>query len=226
MAALYFDNPDPSPSDLGLNKYEILPVEPLHAVAGHIKNLYDEVPKHLTKVERGLFERALQASLVDKHVKRCVDYRKSLIEVTTFVHTRINTRIFRVFETLCEIQEIFYSRERTPSTILRLYNVTFLHALLLVECFNKTKSLTQRKFFGQYYHSIICHAAQQYRIMPLPSSNAESEERMFKTLKEISAKMTNHKPDNVILTCFVRVQARDELKANHWLSKRKRNLLD
>ena len=56
-------------------------------------------------------------------------------------------------------------------------------------------------------------------LMYFPSSNAEREERMFKTLKETAGKMTNHKPDNVIVTCFVRVQARDESKANHWLSK-------
>ena len=100
---------------------------------------------------------------------------------------------------------IFYSYDRSPALVLHLHNLTFLQAAL-IDCFSKTKSITSRKMFGQYYHAIVCHSAQQYRVFSLPSSNAEDEERMFNLFKTMSKLTSNHHPDNVLANAFVRLQ--------------------
>ena len=71
--------------------------------------------------------------------KRGVDYRKSLVEVTTLMQGKLDDRFYTLFETLCQIQEIFYSYDRSPALILRLHNLTFIHAITLVDSFSKTK---------------------------------------------------------------------------------------
>ena len=72
--------------------------------------------------------------------------------------------------------------------------------------FNKPKSLTLRKFFGQYFHALISHAPQQFRIMSLSSPNAENEERSFNFLKKVSTLTSNHHPENVMTNAFIRIE--------------------
>ena len=56
-----------------LENYEILGCEPLHDIKNHIANLYDELPHHLSKEERTLFEDMVNVSLGKKDCKRGVD---------------------------------------------------------------------------------------------------------------------------------------------------------
>ena len=79
----------------------------------------------------------------------------------------------------------------------------------MIEAFEKWK-LTHRKLFGQYYHALVCHAPQQYRIMSLPSANAEDEEQMFNFLKTASTWTSNHHADHVLDNAFIRLQIREE----------------
>ena len=67
-----------------------------------------------------------------------------------------------------------------------------------------------RKYFGKYYHAIISHASDQYRIINGRSSNTESDERYFHTIKDISNNTSNHHPDNVISNAFIRCQVRKD----------------
>jgi len=225
LPALMFDRPKESVDELGLSKYEVMPVEPLHTIAGHIRNLFDEIPRQLNKDERHILERAIKISFGDKQVKRGADHRKSLVELTVYLQQKINPKFLQIFELLCEIQEILYQRHRSPLIILRLHNITFLHATLLVDLVKSPKFLSSRKFFGQYFHALIAHSPQQYRVLPMPSCDAEDEERIFSSLKSSATLTSNHHPENVLLNAFIRLQVRQELKDEQTKPKRKKSTI-
>ena len=51
-----------------LHQYEVLLVEPLHTIIGHIKNLYQELPWHLSAREKKKFDEAVELSFGGKEV--------------------------------------------------------------------------------------------------------------------------------------------------------------
>ena len=210
LPALLFDREEFNMKEIGMESYEVLPVEPLHTIKEHIKNLFQEIPRHLIKTERIVFERGLTVIFAENQLKRGCDYRKALVQLTLFVNDRIDSKFSALLTGLCEIQEIFYSNQRSPALVLRLYNLTFMHASIMIELLKNPQVLTKRKLFGQYFHALVCHSPQQFRILGLPSSNAEDEERMFKFLKSASTWTSNHHPDNVLSNAFIRLQVRDE----------------
>ena len=206
---------------LGLGKYEVLPCEPLHSVSGHIKNLYDELPSHLNKTEKNYFNEAVVASFAGKEAKRAADYRLSIIDCILCLHNKIEADIYNILLQMCEIQEILYRGElkRTTMSILRLYNISFLHAIKLNETAKSPKVLTTRKLFGQYYHALMVHAPDQYRLLSGASANTEEEERTFNFLKTISTLTSNHHPENVLANAFLRMQFKEEYTKDSGISK-------
>ena len=207
--------------DIGLEDYEVIGVEPLHTITGHLRNLFEELPQHMKPAHKKYFEKALDAVFGDKQVKRGCDYRKALIELTSMLRPKLDDKFMVLFETMCEIQEICYSRERTPQLIFRFANLVFTHAITLVDSFLHPKKLTPRKFFGQYFHSLL-HAPLHFRLFPMPSINAEDEERMFTILKKFAQATSNHHPDNVLANGFLRIQVREVLTEEKLMNKRKR----
>ena len=65
-------------------------------------------------------------------------------------------------------------------------------------------------FFGQYLHDLVVHAPPQYEVVCLRSTNAESQERLFSQAKHISLCATNWKPENVLPTILLSLQARQK----------------
>ena len=124
-----------------------------------------------------------------KNSKRGVVYRTSLIKVCChFKKEYPDSKFTEILHTLCEIQKVLYQQEshRTNENILHLYVQTFLHMILLKINFEKNiKSMSVRKCFGKYYHAIISHASDQYRIVNGRSSNTKSDESYFHTIKDI-----------------------------------------
>ena len=86
--------------------------------------------------------------------------------------------------------------------------------LLKIHFANKLKKLTERKFFGVYYHSLIIHARQQYRIISGRTANTEKEEAMFTTIKNNTNLTSNHHPYNIISNVIIRYQAKEKLEVN------------
>ena len=115
-----------------LQKYKVLPMEVLYTIAGHIKNIYQEIQYHLDKQEKEKFSALIHASFSGEEAKRGCDYRLSLVDVSKMMlEKNILRRFHSLFLTLVEIQGILYSSEikRTSKQILRLYNLTFIHAM-------------------------------------------------------------------------------------------------
>ena len=164
---------------------------------------------HLSHGDKRKFLNVVNASFGSKDAKRGCDYRLSIVDLTSYIVKHGLLRDYHLlFTILVEIQSLLYADEskRTCKAILRLYNLTFVHAIETRGLFKKPKKLTVRKMFGQYHHALTVHAPQQFRIVPISSTNAENEERSFNFLKTISTQTSNHHPDNVISNAFIRAQ--------------------
>ena len=212
LPALMYDTPHSSLCDLRLQDYEILCNEPLHDVSNHIKNLYAEIPNHLTKAMKQKVQEVIACSFNGKSAKNSSDYRKSLLVLSNwFNQNHSNNIVSKLLITMAEIQEILYSpeNERSLTSILRLYNLTFLHSILLKLSIDKKKMKgTERKLYGGYFHNLMCHSPDQLRIVSGRASNTEKEEATFNTIKTDTKLASNHHSDNVIINAMIRIQAR------------------
>ena len=110
---------------------------------------------------------------------------------------------------MTEISSILYSRpeKRCQKSILRLHNQTFLHAIACEEVIGRPKVLTEKKFYGRYFHSLIVHAPIQHRIICLRSTNTEQQERHFNAFSSISAATSSRRPGEIITPGIIRMQA-------------------
>ena len=82
VPALLHDFPTKDVATIALRDYEVLPFEPCHDIAGHIKNIYSELPHHLNKDEGDFLKSTIEISFGKKDTKRSVDYRCSIIKVS------------------------------------------------------------------------------------------------------------------------------------------------
>ena len=62
VPAMVFNNQNSSLADLNLAVYEVAPSESLHDLKGHIKNLWDELPSHLTPEEKKTLLRSYRST--------------------------------------------------------------------------------------------------------------------------------------------------------------------
>ena len=67
-----YTQPSLSLTELNLANYEILNNEPLHDISNHIKNIYAELPHHLSKSLKSLVEEIIQASFNNKEAKNSI----------------------------------------------------------------------------------------------------------------------------------------------------------
>lgn len=212
LPALMFEEPDETLENLHLASYDILSCEPLHTIKGHITNLYEELPRHVPTEMKHEMTKIIKSSFNGKEAKRGSDYRRSLLDISIALQGKIPQMFLNLLRQLLEIQEILYADDnnRNSATIFRLLNLTFLHAITLKECIKSPKGITTRKLYGQYYHSLVNHAPEIYRITSMVSVNAEDEERAFCFLKQVASMASNHHPDNVIKNGFIRLQVHEE----------------
>ena len=73
------------------------------------------------------------------------------------------------------------------------------------------KKPTRRKFFGSYYHSLTGHCPQQYWVISGQTSNTESEEATFNSLKTFTNLTSNHHPDHIVLNALIQTQTKEAL---------------
>ena len=185
-------------------------------------------------------EDIIHKSFNGKEAKNSANYRESLLIVINWFIENKNKYLknksdasstkykyaMDILQSLAEIQEILYlpDNKRTTSTVLRLINITFIHAMLIKIFFNnKLLSMTNRKLFEVYYHSLIRHAPEQYRIIPGRTCNTEKEEATFSYIKKDTNNASNHHSDNVISNAFIRYQAHNFLTNNDVYNKESNN---
>ena len=176
-------------------------IEPCHDIPSRIKNVYTELPHDLNENKKEISEHAINTSFAKKNAKRSVDYRKSIIIVTTYCWGKNCIFAQLLLETLLNIQILLYTGEnkRNQPHIYRLNNQLFLPFLLCKIVIRKNlKVLSFRKFFGLYLHALIWHAGLQIRIVSGMKAFAESEERLFQQVKPLTKGTSNNQPGNII----------------------------
>ena len=97
--------------------------------------------------------------------------RLSLITVFYVLKNEFTDDIKELLSTLIEISELAYANasRRSPKSILRLFNVTFKHAIILTQLFkNDPKKISKQKLFGIYFHSLTCHLPEVARSIVTP----------------------------------------------------------
>ena len=215
MPALLFTAPFSQLDNIYLDQYEILVNESLHDISNHIKNLQHKIPHHVPKDKKALVKDIITSSFNGKNAKNSAGHRKSLLLITNwFLSNMKNHFLTNILITLFEIQEILClpDKKRSVQKIMRLIFSTFKHAMLLkIHLDGKLKSETERKFFGIYYHSLIRHSPEQYRLFSGRSSNTEKEEAQFNALKTFTNLTSNHHPEKVIFNSLIRLQAKQVL---------------
>lgn len=215
VPALLFNSPQSSLESLALNKYEILPAEPLHDVGHHIENVLSELTNHLESEEAKILKDAIDLCMGNKDSKRTVDYRIALIKTTGYAHQsdKVSQQTLDLLDSLVEIQRILYlpDDERCQSTILRYYNQVWYHTILFKEIIALPKGITLRKLYGTYFHNLSSHAGLMLRIISGQASHAEDQERIFNNLKRITKTTSNYHQGQIIPNMLIRLQAEKEM---------------
>ena len=81
-----------------LSKYEISMVECMHDIGNHIDNLIEELPHHLIKeADKLLIKNMITAYNSDKEQKHCCDRRKFLLQMTQYLHLKIDSQLSEPF---------------------------------------------------------------------------------------------------------------------------------
>ena len=204
-------NPTQSLASLNLLRYEVLDCEALHDIKGHLHNLLPEIPHLLNPPLKEQCQRLLDTAIPKQKVSGAV-LRTACMKLflKLLQHNEVNPLVVQLEQTAVKISDIFYCHEVkwAPKTVLQLYNVTWLHHELCVHLIHSPKQQSRSHFFGVYLHDISVHAAPQYEIVCLRSTNSESQERLFCQIKQASLRATNRKVESILPTVLLSLQAK------------------
>lgn len=155
------------------------------------------------------FENFYINTISEKNQIKGSDARLYAIKLSKFtanklMENKVEENIFNLVASLVEIIKI---HARTKQSILRLYNQTFIFAVLCKIVFGTPKKMTSRKFYGTHFHSLTTHAPEVYRVFCLRSVIPEQEERGFGDLRRISENTSNRQAEYVIDNAVMRFNA-------------------
>ena len=171
-------------------------------ISNYTKNIYQQIPAHVSKNVKDKVKEAIENSFNGREGKRLkilqITGKACLLVCSFFLEKSPGSYITQLLVTLAEIQELLYSpkKDRNIKNILQLYRLTFVHASLIKRYWeNDLKILTQQKFFGVYYHLLMIHEREQYRIASRRTANTEHGEATFTDIKKLPTKqlITNYK---------------------------------
>ena len=148
--------------DINLAGYTVLDCEPLHDLKGHFINLLTELPHILPQSIKQDTLQLLQNNLFRKKQNgySVSDVRIALIEIYKFIISKyINSSIVYLLSTAVKVCEIMYAldTQRSPRSVLQLYNLTWLHHELCKSLFVKFHEVTHVSFIA--YICILCSTA-------------------------------------------------------------------
>ena len=172
------------------------------------------MPNHLEGEELQEFEKAKEAINSSKEKLRGSDYRFWAVILSMLLGNKARLTIAQLLNTLAELCELCYApdHKRSPRFILRFYNVAFLHGNAYTKVFKKPETLTFRKMYGTYWHSLMSHTPFVSRIISLSAVNTEEEEHHFADINSISRRTSNGKPGHIIPNSVLRLQAEKAFK--------------
>ena len=161
VTSLLLSCPTSELKQFNLQRYLILPCEPLHDLKGHLNNLLLNVPTLLTGELKTNVQDLIQKCVYWKDSGHTgADMRVGLLRVYSMLLNAVecgklssNSNVLDLIQTAVTISHILYSppSERTPRNVLRLYNVCWLHHEL---CWSLLPSLIETKYLDCI---IICY---------------------------------------------------------------------
>ena len=170
-------NPTQPLSNLNLSRYEVLDCEPLHDIKGHLHNLLPEIPHLLPPDLKQQSKRLLDTTIPKQKVSGAALRTASIkLFLKLLQHEEAHPLIVELLRTVVKVSELLYLHDskRSPKTVLQLYNATWLHHELCAHLIHSPKEQSSSHLFGIYLHDIAVHAAPQYEIVCLRSTNSES----------------------------------------------------
>ncbi|XP_035663701.1 uncharacterized protein LOC118407344 [Branchiostoma floridae] len=198
--------PDPTQdiTEINLQKLEIPASESMHDLYNHTKNIFEELPKRVPKVAETI-ETVRKTTLGNKDTVRASDMRHFLVLVTKELEQQgqAEENVMKLLHSLVEMQRLCYAAadKRDMTSIYRMQNTMHVHNLMMKEIFpGDPKSITKRKLWGSYIHSLRDHTPIVYRVAPISSLLAENEERQFGTFKRITKASANYANEGQIIT--------------------------
>lgn len=79
----------------------------MHDIGNYIQILFEELPNHVDENESKILKQAIETSLSGhEQIKRIVDYRCALRQVSGYIRGKIDNFVQQLLDTLCEIQQI------------------------------------------------------------------------------------------------------------------------
>ena len=140
--------------------------------------------------------------------------------MSTYIHYStgfLSDNVQTLLDTRTEISSILYSRPE------KCCQKTFLHDIACEEVIGRPQVLSEKKFYGRYFHSLVVHAPIQHRIVCLRSTNTEQQERHFNAFSSISAAISSRRLGEIItpgtLECKLRLSLRRASSETQWKSK-------
>ena len=124
--------------------------------------------------------------------------------MSTYIHYStgfVSDNVQTLLDTMTEISSILYSRPE------KCCQKTFLHDIACEEVIGRPQVLSEKKFYGRYFHSLVVHAPIQHRIVCVRSTNTEQQERHFNAFSSISAAISSRRPGEIITPGIIRMQA-------------------
>ena len=125
--------------------------------------------------------------------------RLNLIKLTKILEenslTQQGRKVHNLLVTLTELQKCAYATEkcRTPRSILRAYNLSFIFGIHCIDLFSQPKINSPRGMFGMPFHALTVHLPETLRLINGRSVVAEQAERQFNSLRCVSVKYLNFK---------------------------------
>jgi len=214
VPALLFGEESYCLKDLNLTDYEVLFFEPLHVCLNHINNIIKEMPHHMTNVDALIAYKEIILLTLSKDKLRATDYRRALLKLTIALTKQdLLNESEDILLLFCEMMGIYYENndKRCPRSILRLYNISFIHGQAIQQQLTPPKSMSLRKLCGIYYHSSVDHAPHLYRLICLRSIGAELFERYFDRIEDITRKTWDKQIEDLVPNALLHIQAEDSI---------------
>ena len=201
-------NPEEDINTLHLEQYALNDFEPLHAIKGHLINLFAEIPFLLPHNLKQEVDKVLSLCLHKQKITGADLSAGTIVLCQLLANKGASKEIQALMCTIVHIAQVSYlpDSKRTPRTVLQLYNCTWYRHELLQHLIAQPHVVTWKKLFGSYLHDISCHACPQFETLSLRSCNTEFEERLFGQANKVAECCTNRQPENVLQQMFLRLQ--------------------
>ena len=156
-------------------------------------------------------ETIINTSFKDKAARNSSDYIERLLHVCNWlIENHPSHYVISLLKTMCEMQEILYLVDvfRNAHTILRFYNVTVQHSILIKKHIQgRLKMMIKQEFFGAYYQSLLSCTWPVAHLFGESQKYWKGKRNFLETMANLTS---NKNPNHVLYNSVVRLQMQNE----------------